>query len=490
MLEQIPPSELQTVDRYNQSIFGQPRDRGYGFSNVHDVFRRTSSQQLIDEIANFYGTRCAHIPDNAQVTGVIVEQKTPRITTHYAEYVSDALQTPLEIEDLSTLNGIHKGALVVPFINTTHVEQQFRVRGLEVWGLPGIIVDAHKNKADCHKLIDSLAVPGFKTPDYRIADIDQFDAQTSTYLSDIRSQYQQTGMDDYTVGMMVRSAESDGNYGGCFIKQEKNGFTLTKHGSGDDKMVFKTEQEVLTAAQNYLRDTGNGSPEVEPRVVISRLMDLADSPGISAIVLDGEIITLPWNGQVQEANSTACSGTTSYNPQTEYLRSIHRQNEAATSSAFSQFIDASLQRFNFDRSHVRGVVNVDLMIPGEREIEFQKRLGQKAEITIAEINPRFTNWTDALLFVVGANGQTKSLNSIHQTIDRGVFTQDKFHFRKGADMTVARDQLAALDLKLKNLSGTRILVRMINENNATMGLVFSGDIDLAQKELDNLANTI
>jgi len=484
---------ITPINQYDQSIFGSPRERGYGFSNVHDVFRRTSPE-LVDYIAAFYGSRCAHIPDNSDATGVIVEEKTSRIVEHYAKYVSQTLQIPLEVEDISTLNGIHKGALVVPFINTTHVEQQFRSRGLEVWGLPGNVVDIHKNKADCHDLINELSIPGIETPDHRIVQIDQFNKESHKYLKDIRQQYEDTGMDDYPVGLMIRSAESDGNYGGCFVRQVDNGFTLTKNGSDEEKLLFASEEEALKAAHTYLSSTGNAYSEkegkvVEPRVVVSRLMDLADSPGQSAVILNGDIVTLPWNGQVQEENSTACSGTTSYAPGTEYLREIHRREEVPTTEAFTKFIDASLQKFGHDKEKVNAVINVDYMIPGPREVEFQRRLKQKAGITIAEINPRFTNWTDALLFVAGANQESKSINTIMRTIDAGVYTQDKFHFPEGTDMSFARTRIAEIDHILK-AERTRVLVRMIDEQHTTMGLVFSGDIAKARKELDNLASTI
>lgn len=482
-------AERTTTNIYNQSIFGPRRERGYGFSNVHDVFRKTSPEQ-VDSIAAFYGTRCAHVPDNTEVTGVIVEQKTPRIKTHYEEYVAKVLnKRTFEVEDIESLNGIHRGALVVPFINTSHVEEQFRIRGLDVWGLPGMVVDIHKNKADCHKLIDTLAIPGFQTPDYRVVHIDKFSGDVSEYIAHIKRQYSETGMDDFTPGVMVRSAESDGNYGGGFIKLEENGYTLTKNGSDEDKQTFATEAEVLKATEKYLRETGNGRPDVEPRVVVSRLMDLADSPGISAVLINGEIVTLPWNGQVQEANSTACSGTTSYNPGTDYLRQVHRDMGEPTTKAFERFIEASLRQFRFDQSQINGVINVDLMIPGAREIEFQRRLGRQAGITIAEINPRFTNWTDALAFVAAANGEVISINNMLSTISHGVYTQDKYHFEPGFDMTIARNEIAKLDSKLKE-EQTRILVRMIDEKKATMGLVFSGDIAKARKELDNLKKSL
>ncbi len=466
------------------SIYGERVEHGLGVSNVGEVFRKTSPH-LLDDINLKYALRCGHIPtDIARQPGVIIQKRTPETVAHFGDYIAATLGANLQVAEIPALNGQFRGGLAVPFINTAHVEREFQGHGMEVWGVPGRMVDVLKNKANCHELITKLGVSGFQTPEYQIATVSDLPDGMADTLDKSVAAWRQHNITGQKYGVMCRAEESDGSYGGAFYTYEDGKHKVTANGSGEEAEDFETQKEAFQAMQEYMKSTGN------ERIVISRLMDVAQSPGLSVFLLDGEFHSLGWNGQVQEEGSSACTGTSTFVPENENIKRIQSIAETPTARSFIEFMKQSASALDVDLSKVRGVANVDLMIPGPNEIQYQQKLGNEPKITVAEINPRFTNWTDALLFVLGAEGQTRSIANMQQLIEKGVWTQDKYHgFRDGIDLFKARDDVAELDAQLKRI-GTRMLVRMIDPDHHTMGLVFSGDIAKARRELDNLASKI
>jgi len=138
----------QETSLYHQSIFGSERAQAFGYSNVHRVFERASGKDVVDFIGRVYAPRCLHLPDTAQTTGVIVSEPSNFIKDHYGNYLGPMFSTDLSVHGERELNGHMEGALVVPFINTTLTERDLKSHGMEVWGLPGKLVDVLKNKAD------------------------------------------------------------------------------------------------------------------------------------------------------------------------------------------------------------------------------------------------------------------------------------------------------------------------------------------------------
>lgn len=453
---------------------------GVGYPNVLDVFP-AADPHLMEKLAPYYGQRCGHFPDSGH-HAVVIENPTDSVYDQM-DYLSALFGQPISVYSFAQLNGQARGSLAVPFINVRKAETRLKEHGLSVWGLPSELVHLYKNKADCHNAISALKVPGFSVPEYKIVEIEQLPEQTQPFLAKIISEYQCTGMStDYPTALMIRGAESDGNYGACILKQARDGITLKPNGGTDQKEIYPDWEVALTGSREYLKKSSNQNLKLENRAIVTRFMDISDSPGMSLFIINGQVFPLGWNGQVIAEGGSACVGTNSYQPKDELTRVIQEQYECQTADAFERFLKSSAAWKGVDFHSINGVANVDLMIPGPREIEFQRRLGKRATISVAEINPRFTNWTDALLLILGATRQPKTICALHKIIRGGVLTIDKYPLPRNVDPVAARTKIQKTDSVLCR-EGTRIITR-ITDN--PMGLVIAGDIQKAQQALARL----
>lgn len=465
----------------NTTLFGNSKEilQGWGYHNVGSLFR-TGGNSLIESINQHYGQRCGHLPDTQKV-GVLVEPITEAAVSQI-EYLSKLLATRLEVKNISDQTDL-RGALVVPYINLPTTEEMLRSYGASVWGLPSALVSILKNKAECHRLISQSQIDNLKTPAFSIAQTQTVVAQAKSFLENVVELYKSVDMADiYPLGAMLRAAESDGNYGACIVVEDLQKIAFIPNGDQTQKEFYRDWNSALQAAEGYLATTTNVNLSLKPEVVITRYMDLADSPGLSVVIQNGHITPLGWNAQVQTNGSSACVGTSSYQPKNDYLRKMQEEHEEGTACAFGEFLKFSAKRLGLDFSQITGVANIDLMIPGEREVELQHRLGKNPSITVAEINPRFTNWTDALLLSLWANNRPKTIYELRKAIQNGVLTADKYPLPQNSALNEVRDKIAKLDQKLQYY-GTRIIVRMADN---PLGIIFIGDIDLAKTSLHRL----
>jgi hypothetical protein len=280
----------------------------------------------------------------------------------------------------------------------------------------------------------------------------------------------------YPLGLILRTAESDGNYGGCLL-YEKGAHIILVLGGGLKPIRHTTWHEALAAAQKHLAATMN--QEKEARVVISRLLQLADSPGMSVVIMGGQVESLRWNGQLQDAGSKACVGTSTYRPKNAYVAYLQRDHEDQTVAFFETLLRKTAHRCGVDFASLRGVANLDLMLAGPLEKRLQKRRGQKPAHYLAECNPRWTNYTDAIMAVIGANRKEQSISSMRTVIQEGVVAIDKYPFPVHIDPREVRECISQRDDLLKH-EGTRVICRMLDN---PLGLIFAGDIDKAQQEV-------
>jgi hypothetical protein len=126
------------------------------------------------------------------------------------------------------------------------------------------------------------------------------------------------------------------------------------------------------------------------------------------------------------------------------------------------------------------------MIPGELEQRLQSRRKQAAVNYLAECNPRWTNYTDAIMAVLGANREAPTISNMRAVIQAGICTFDKHHLPEKADPRIVRTCLAERDDILKR-DGTRIICRMAKN---PMGLIFAGDVKQAQQEVHDILATL
>ena len=126
------------------------------------------------------------------------------------------------------------------------------------------------------------------------------------------------------------------------------------------------------------------------------------------------------------------------------------------------------------------------MIPGKWEVRLQKKRGQKPVNYLAECNPRWTNYTDAIMTIVGVNRQEQTISNMRKVIQHGISTADKYDLPENIDPSVLRDSIFQKDEVLKQ-DGARIICRMAKN---PMGLIFSGDVAKAEQEVATLVREL
>ena len=472
----------------NISLFatGGHRKLGVGFHNVGSGVLRASNEAIVKKIEAHYGERCGHIPLDCEKTGVLVVVHTADIQTQMA-YLSQLFGKEMKAFTADELKDEQKNskALVVPYANVPEATKRIEGElGAESWGLPDSMVDILKNKADFYQLVDEFNLDGFRTPDYKISNLADVSRDALGFLSKCEDLLKKAGMAKYPLGVMLRAAESDGNYGCCLV-YEKDGFIIVvADGDADHAQHYTNWNEALAVSQKHLAATMN--PQREERIVISRYLEMADSPGMSVVIIDGQVESLRWNGQLQKKGSKACIGTSTYIPKNAYLSRMQREYEDQTAAFFETLLRKTAQKCGIDFASIRGVANIDIMIPGKLEERLQQKRGQQATHYLAECNPRWTNYTDAIMAVIGANRKAQTINNMRTVIQEGIFTIDKLHLPENVDPRRVRDLIFKKDEILKQ-DGTRIICRMTKN---PMGLIFAGDVKKAQQEFAGIVHLL
>jgi hypothetical protein len=467
------------------SIFASHAQRtvGVGFHNIGDSgVLRASNTAIVKAVQAHYGARCGHIPLNAQRVHVLVDIPTPDIQAHmaYLSQLTGKAIKPITPDDLKReqQRSPDSPALVVPYINVPEAEQQIQANlGAESWGLPGKMVTILKNKADFYQLLDEFDLDGFRTPDYRVVNMADLLKEAHSFLDAIEQLLKKTGITNYPLGLMLRGAESDGNFGCCLLYEKGGRIVLVPDGEVELATYYTTWPDALATAQKLLMAAVN--QEKETRVVISRLLDLADSPGLSVVIMDGRVESLRWNGQLQDEGSKACVGTSTYRPKNASVARLQREYEDQTAALFETLLRKTAHKCDADFASLRGVANIDLMLAGTLEKRLQKKRGQKSAHYLAECNPRWTNYTDAIMTVIGANRKEQSISNMRTVIQERVIAIDRYHFPAHIDPWAVRECIFQRDDLLKH-EGTRMICRMLDN---PLGVIFTGNIEKAQQEV-------
>jgi hypothetical protein len=274
----------------------------------------------------------------------------------------------------------------------------------------------------------------------------------------------------------LRAAESDGNYGSCLLYARGGSILVVRDGDADNMQAYQDWNDALLAAQQSLAVTMD--VQKETRIVISRFIDMADSPGLSVVLLEGHAQSLRWNGQLQGPDSKACVGTSSYIPRNVYLRDLQQRYEDQTASFFVSLLKQTAAKCHIDFSTIRGLANIDIILPSEAEIVLQQKRKQPPSHYLAECNPRWTNYTDAVMAIIGANRKAPTINNMQAVIREGISTIDKLPLPAHVDPALVRELVWQVDDALQQ-EGTRIVCRMTKN---PMGVIFAGDVKKAQQE--------
>src|SRR5947209_10444524 len=458
---------------------------GVGFHNVGSGVLRASHETVVKQVERHYGERCGHLPLDAGNVRVLVDQHTTDIRTQmdYLSQLFGKTVTPRTLDELRAEKEKLAGPapLVVPYINVPETETHMRAAlGTQPWGLPGNMTHALKNKVNFYLLADEFDLEEFRPPDYAVSTLDDLTKAATHFLSWVEELYHQAGIAHiYPMGVMLRAAESDGNYGCCLVYENSTGIEVVPNGDVEHAQRYTCWQDALHSSREHLAATMN--TQKEARIVISRYIDFADSPGMSVVIIEGQVKSLGWNSQLQKKGSKACIGTSTYLPRNPHLQRMQQQYEEQTAAFFETFLRKTARKCGVDFASIRGVANVDIMIPGELELKLQRERKQPVVNYLAECNPRWTNYTDAIMTVLGANRKAQTINNMRVVIQAGICTFDKYPLPEKVDVGRLRAYLAERDDVLK-LEGTRIICRMAKN---PMGLIFAGDVKQAEQEVQS-----
>ncbi len=474
------------MDTQDKLLFAtdEPLELGLGFHNVGTGVLRYAKEEVQKKVEKHYGQRCGHIPMNAKTVGVLIDSPDLEMRSQIA-YLSELYGRDIKILTPKDLKKYKSQPFVVPYIQVPETEKYIGEINAVSWGLPGSMTHALKNKSEFCRIVDDLDIKEFRLPEYKITYLQDVAAVSKKFLIQIEEMYDKAGLKNYyPLGVMLRASDEDGNYG-CSLAYERGGFIIVvPNGDMENAKLYGNWDEALASSERILDAAMD--QEKEPRVVISRYIDTIDSPGMSAVILDGKIHSLGWNGQLQAIGSKACIGTSSYKPVNTYLRKVQKAFEDQTSELFETFLRKVALMCKVDLNKIAGVTNIDMMLPSEKEKELQRNRGQKVDFYFAECNPRWTNYTDAILTIIGVNRQKQTIRNMKKVIKDGIYTIDKYPLPRAVDPRLVRQFIFEKDKLLKK-DGTRIICRMAKR---PMGVILAGDIMRGEQEMENIVQSL
>src|SRR5690242_9272662 len=157
------------------------------------------------------------------------------------------------------------------------------------------------------------------------------------------------------------------------------------------------------------------------------------------------------------------------------MQRMQQEYEEQTAAFFEVLLRKTAQKCGVDFASIRGVANLDIMIPGELERHLQRQRKRPLANYLAECNPRWTNYTDAIMTVLGASRKEQTTYNMQRVIEAGISTFDKYPLPTNLDPQIVRTYIAERDDALKQ-DGTRVICRMAKN---PMGLIFAGDVQRA-----------
>ena len=463
------------MSKEQESIYQGHFEWGLGDHNVGEGVLRSSDQATMDSVTHHYGLRCGHIP-KAENIGVVVHQKNDEISAQM-NYLSEKFGRRIHV--FSAPDGLPQNALISPYINTPDIDIVAVRNNLQIWGLPREMVMKLKDKAYSNTDINHKnqeGQTGLITPDNKIFDINCLAEGCSNFVKEVRHYYEKTGMQhSYPTGLMLRAAESDGGYGNVELKEERNKIRLVPNGEEKLSQEFGNWESALKVAQTLINS--NINPKINSCVVAGRLIDYEAMPGLSVVINRGEVYSLGWNGQALNGNGKATVGVSKFeSPIGTYAHGAQERHEQKTAEDLAKYLSTVAKDCKIDFSKVSGVSNVDLIIPGPKEREYLRRIGKNPDVIYAaEINPRWTNWTDALALVAWVEKFDHSISGFKQSRERNVVTNDKLaHSSQNSDELRSRAEEVNIGLAIDGVDG-QLVVRMPDTEKA--GFIFWGSKD-------------
>lgn len=382
-----------------------------------------------------------------------------------------------------------KKALFLPYIRLSDVPLDQDIVW-ERYGLPPDLTQHMKNKATMHRWLMQVALVQ-NMVNFVACSIDAIPQAGKRMLDQITLMYDDLGMSStYPLGLMVRGAQTDGNYGAGFLYQlhaddpasgGKSGqIVVVRDGHAEDAGVFDEWEPALSALRDHIDATTNR--EVEDEVVMSRYMDIGIAPGMSALFEGGKLHFLDFNGQYIAPGSSACTGTTSFDYQFGDEAATIRQNYYGQSVELLREITEKLLAGRPDRERINANINIDMMVVGAKEAELWERSAgspwrenikrydddyaprpyDPAYSLFAEINPRETNWTLAMKAVLQAQNRpvtVENLQALAAGQDIRLLSRDHWELPRFEDSTALREVMLGYHHYLQ-AKGEGLILRM------------------------------
>jgi hypothetical protein len=478
------------MSKETQSIFTQKNKQepslSVSYHNAGELIP-DSTDETKEAYNSHYGLRSGANNYGSESMGIVLKNPDKKAGSQ-AEYLGSLYRKDFRVysfhemeEYTANLASNEPKPLAVPYINNEQTVRRIHSSGMETWGLPPEVINTLKNKTTFHELVTDAQIEGFEVPEYRISEGEKSDfvRKAAELVSEANDMYKKHGLGEkYPLGLVMRLEESSGGQGMAIIRQRKDGsITVSTETQTKPKIVGPGKsawEKAIDLSHSELYDTVQEGKK--PSVVISRYIDIEDSPGLSMLFIDGTAHSLGLNGQLQNEESAACVGTSSYEPHTKYLKDMKKQIEGQSAQAFAKFMKKTADNAGIPFETIRAIANVDIMIPGKMENKLRDRQGKRQALYIAECNTRWTNYTDAVMAGVGANGREPTVSDMRTTIEEGIFTKDKEELR-GARPEDVRDILQTNDARTKD---ARVIVRM---PVAPMGVILLGNKQMAEAEL-------
>lgn len=378
-----------------------------------------ASESVTQTAGGHYAPRAVdHIPYTTHVPTFVVTQDPDKIREQlaYRSTVSSMTFTPISSTAELARYGVRR-ALFLPYIRLSDVPLEPSIDWVR-YGLPPDITQHLKHKANMHRW---LHAEGFTQHalNYIACDIEDIPSAGLRMLDHIRAMYAELGQPDYPLGLMVRGTQTDGNYGAGSLFEHNGMLVLRRNGKAPliDMMSWASALDEL---RDHILETTNTA--VAKQVVMTRLIDVDVSPGMSAMFERGELHCFDFNGQYTAPNSTACTGTTTFAFEVGERAAAYREAFLPQTQHLLRDIMHRLLYNRDDVHEINGMLNIDMMNVGAREArlwaasegthwrgyvsrnddDYMPRPYDPQFALFAEVNPRETNWTLAMKAVLQA----------------------------------------------------------------------------------------
>src|SRR5258708_8817073 len=114
------------------------------------------------------------------------------------------------------------------------------------------MVKVLKNKVELYQLIDELNLAGYQTPDYSIAQIGSLATEAFEFLRKIEDILKTANVPNYPLGVMMRAAESDGNYGCCLVYEHVDRIIVVGDGEAEHAEIYNNWPKALPVSHRPL----------------------------------------------------------------------------------------------------------------------------------------------------------------------------------------------------------------------------------------------